>query len=69
MWTNKGGLGAADEIRRGRPKDVTLDNWNRLVDSWIDPKRAHRVEVNSRNRLANKIVSLQGSRSLARSRH
>ncbi|GJY87393.1 hypothetical protein Tco_0502021 [Tanacetum coccineum] len=69
MWTKKGGLGAADQIRRNRPNNVTLDNWNKLVDSWIDPKKAHRAEVNSRNRLANKIVSLQGSRSLTQSRH
>nr|GFA80129.1 hypothetical protein [Tanacetum cinerariifolium] len=65
MLTNKGGLEAADKIRRERPENVTLDNWNKLVDSYIDPKRAHRAEVNSRNRLDNKIVSLQGSRSLA----
>ncbi|GJW81352.1 SRP72 RNA-binding domain-containing protein [Tanacetum coccineum] len=55
--------------RRERPKEVTPDNWKKLVDFWIDPKRAHRAEVNSRNRRANKIVSLQGSRSLAQSRH
>ncbi|GKB59076.1 hypothetical protein Tco_0915262 [Tanacetum coccineum] len=69
MWTKKGGLGAADQIRRNRPNNMTLDNWNKLVDSRIDPKKAHGAEVNSRNRLANKIVSLQGSRSLAQSRH
>ncbi|GJR08281.1 hypothetical protein Tco_0790933 [Tanacetum coccineum] len=69
MWTNKGGLAAADQIRRERPENVTHDNWNKLVDFWIDPKRAHMAEVNSRNKMVNKIVSLQGSRSLARSRH
>ncbi|GJV86152.1 hypothetical protein Tco_1526050 [Tanacetum coccineum] len=69
MWTNKGGLGVVDQIRRERPKDVKLDNWNKLVDSWIGSKGAHRAKVNSRNRLANKIVSLQGSLSLAQSRH
>nr|GEV81763.1 hypothetical protein [Tanacetum cinerariifolium] len=69
MWTNKGGLGAVDQIRRDRPNDMTLHNWNKLVDSWIDSKKAYRAELNSHNRLANKIVSLQGSRSLAQSRH
>ncbi|GJS03976.1 hypothetical protein Tco_0320484 [Tanacetum coccineum] len=66
MWTNKGGLAAADQIRRERPENVTHDNWNKLVDFWIDPKRAHMAEVNSCNKMVNKIVSLQGSRSLAR---
>ncbi|GKE41884.1 hypothetical protein Tco_1469168, partial [Tanacetum coccineum] len=65
MWTKKGGFRAAD-LRRERPKEVTPDNWNKLVDFWIDPKRAHRAEVNSRNTRANKIVSLQGSRPLGK---
>ncbi|PWA60866.1 DNA mismatch repair protein MutS, connector domain-containing protein [Artemisia annua] len=50
-------------------ENVTPEDWNRQVDFWIDPKRVHIAEVNSRNRLANTISSLQGSRSLAATRH
>ncbi|GJW32543.1 hypothetical protein Tco_0052575, partial [Tanacetum coccineum] len=49
IWTNKGGIGAADQIIKERPKDVTPHNWNKLVDFWIDSKRAHMEEFQNNN--------------------
>nr|GEY67617.1 RNA-directed DNA polymerase, eukaryota [Tanacetum cinerariifolium] len=42
-----------------------------LVSRWwdLEDRRAYRAEVNSHNKKANKIVSLQGLCSLAQSRH
>lgn len=68
-WVRNGGAAKADAIRANRPKNVTQESWNRQIDFWIDPKRAHRAAVNARNKRANKISTYHGSLSLAASRH
>ncbi|GJT63301.1 hypothetical protein Tco_1006834, partial [Tanacetum coccineum] len=68
-WVEKGGIAAVEEIRSHPPENVSAERWSKQVDFWIDPKRAHKAEVNARNRRCNQIASFHGSRSLAAARY
>nr|GEX36131.1 F-box domain, leucine-rich repeat domain, L domain-like protein [Tanacetum cinerariifolium] len=57
-----------EKIRRARPQDITTDEWDKYIQFWNDPRNIARAAQNRQNRAKRKVISRQGSRSLARLR-
>lgn len=47
----------------------TQEEWEMLVDWWLDPKRMARSTTNAENRSKNKIITYQGRRSFVQGRN
>nr|GEU51243.1 F-box domain, leucine-rich repeat domain, L domain-like protein [Tanacetum cinerariifolium] len=57
-----------EKIRRARPKDITVDEWDKYIQFWNDPRNIARAAQNRQNRAKSTVISRQGSWSLARLR-
>ncbi|GJX44277.1 F-box domain containing protein [Tanacetum coccineum] len=57
-----------EAIRRARPEEITVDEWDNYIRFWNDPKNLARAAQNRQNRQKRVVISRQGSRSLARLR-
>nr|GEY05655.1 hypothetical protein [Tanacetum cinerariifolium] len=57
-----------EKIRRARPEAITAEEWDKYIQFWNDPKNISRAAQNRQNRAKSTVISLQGSRSLARLR-
>nr|GEW72479.1 hypothetical protein [Tanacetum cinerariifolium] len=56
------------KIRRARPENITASEWDKYIQFWNDPRNIARATQNRQNRAKSKVISRQGSRSLARLR-
>ncbi|GJU17075.1 F-box domain containing protein [Tanacetum coccineum] len=57
-----------EKIRRARPEDITVEEWEKYIKFWNDPRNIARAAQNRQNRAKSTVISRQGSRSLARLR-
>nr|GEW18665.1 hypothetical protein [Tanacetum cinerariifolium] len=57
-----------ENIRRARPQDITVEEWDKYIQFWNDPRNIARDAQNGPNRAKSTIIFRQGSRSLARFR-
>nr|GEZ41889.1 hypothetical protein [Tanacetum cinerariifolium] len=57
-----------EKIRRERPENITAREWDKYIEFWNDPRNIARAVQNRQNRGKSKVISQQGSRSLARLR-
>ncbi|GJU59205.1 hypothetical protein Tco_1236971 [Tanacetum coccineum] len=57
-----------EAIRRARPEEITVAEWDKYIRFWNDPKNLARAAQNRLNRKKSVVTSRQGSRSLARLR-
>ncbi|GKC66088.1 F-box domain containing protein [Tanacetum coccineum] len=57
-----------EKIRRAHPEDITMEEWEKYIKFWNDPRNIARAAQNRQNRAKSTVISRQGSRSLARLR-
>nr|GEU65933.1 hypothetical protein [Tanacetum cinerariifolium] len=57
-----------ESIRKRRPENITLADWDAKIAFWNDPRNQARTAQNRQNCAKSKVVCRQGSRSLARLR-
>nr|GFC09887.1 acidic leucine-rich nuclear phosphoprotein 32 family member A [Tanacetum cinerariifolium] len=49
-------------------ENITASEWDKYIEFWNDPRNIARDAQNGQNRAKSKVISRQGSRSLARLR-
>ena len=68
-FLKKDGYKNPNALRAIPPGKMPIDEWNKHINFFLEPDQMKKSETNSKNRSKQPYPSLQGTKSLAASRH